>query len=93
MKIPPEINAYCPRCNKYTPHAVSTYKAGRRRALAKGERHHERIDRHGYGGSKAPVAKPVKTTKKVAFKLKCKVCGHITMREGIRTKKMEIKVG
>jgi len=93
MKIPPEIDTYCPKCNKYTPHTVSLYKTGKRRALARGERHHERIDRHGYGGSKAPVAKPVKTTKKIALKLKCKTCGRIIVREGIRIKKMEIKVG
>ena len=93
MKIPPEIDTYCPKCNKYTPHAVSTYKTGKRRALARGERHHERVDRHGYGGSKAPVAKPFKTTKKIALKLKCKVCDYTLVREGIRIKKMEIKVG
>jgi len=91
MKIPPEIETYCPKCNKYTAHAVSLYKTGKRRSLARGERHHERVDRHGYGGSKAPVAKPVKTTKKIALKLKCKTCGTTIVREGIRIKKMEIK--
>ncbi|MCI4438264.1 50S ribosomal protein L44e [archaeon] len=91
MKIPREITTYCPKCNKHTPHTVSLYKAGKRRALARGERHHERVDRHGYGGSKAPIANPVKTTKKQTIKLKCKVCGFTIVKEGLRLRKLEIK--
>jgi len=91
LKIPEEITTYCPRCNTHTPHALSVYKMGRTRALAAGERHHERIDRHGYGGSKAPMQKrKVKTTKKQALKLKCRKCGYIIQREGIRLRKLEI---
>jgi len=93
MRVPPEIRTYCPKCNKYTIHAVSLYKAGKRRALARGERHHERVDRHGYGGSKAPLATRtvVKTTRKQSLKLKCRVCGATVVREGIRIKKLEVK--
>lgn len=91
LKIPNEITTYCPRCNAHTPHAVSIYKAGRTRGLAAGERHHERMDRHGYGGSKAPIQhRKVKTTKKQALKLKCRKCGYVIQREGIRLRKLEI---
>ena len=92
MRIPPEIRTYCPKCDKHTIHSVSLYKAGKRRAMAKGERHHERVDRHGYGGSKAPLIRDIaKTTKKQSLRLKCKTCGTFVIREGIRLKKLEVK--
>ncbi|MEM2842079.1 MAG: 50S ribosomal protein L44e [Thermoproteota archaeon] len=90
MKIGKEMKAFCPRCNKHTSHSVSLLKTGKRRKLARGERHHDRVDRHGYGGQKAPLAKPVKTTKKMTIKLKCRECGYVLQREGVRLKKLEI---
>jgi large subunit ribosomal protein L44e len=90
MKFPKEVNAFCPRCNTHTPHSVSLLKTGKRRRMAEGERHHDRVDRHGYGGSKAPVANPVKTTKRMTIKLKCRKCSYIVQRNGIRLKKLEI---
>jgi large subunit ribosomal protein L44e len=91
LKVPEEIKTYCPRCNAHTPHSVSVYRAGRARTLAAGQRHHERVDRHGYGGSKAPMQKrKVKTTKKQALKLKCRKCGFVIQKEGIRLRKLEI---
>lgn len=60
--------------------------------MAKGERHHERVDRHGYGGSKAPMIRDIaKTTKKQSLRLKCKTCGTFVIRKGIRLKKLEVK--
>lgn len=90
MKIRKEINTFCPRCNTHTAHSISLLKSGKRRKLARGERHHYRIDKHGYGGQKAPIAKPVKTTKKMTIKLKCKTCGYVIQRGGIRLKKLEV---
>ncbi|MEM2939422.1 MAG: eL42 family ribosomal protein, partial [Candidatus Bathyarchaeia archaeon] len=79
------------KCNKHTAHTVSIYKDGRRRALAKGERAHER-ERRGYGGQKYPMLRrKAKTTKKQTFKLKCKDCGYILHKEGIRLKKVTVK--
>jgi large subunit ribosomal protein L44e len=90
MKAPKEIRTYCPKCNKHTIHHVSLYKAGKRRKLARGERHHIRVDLHGYGGSKAPEQKRfAKTTKKQVLKLRCKECDHITHRKGVRLRKLE----
>ena len=72
-------------------HTVSLYKAGKRRALAKGERHHQR-EKRGYGGQKYPLQRKFsKTTKKQTLKLKCKVCGHIIHRKGIRLRKAVIE--
>jgi len=91
MNAPKEIRTYCPRCNKHTVHTVSLYKDGRRRALARGERAHER-ERKGYGGQKYPMLRrKAKTTKKQTLKLKCKDCGHTLHREGIRLKKLTIQ--
>lgn len=91
MKAPKEIRTYCPKCNKYTVHAVSIYKDGRRRALSKGERRHER-EKRGYGGQKYPLLRrKAKTTKKLSLKLQCKVCGYMLQREGVRLKKLVIE--
>jgi len=88
MNIPKEIVTYCVRCKAHKPHTVSIYKEGRRRALAKGERRHER-ERKGYGGQKYPMLRrKAKTTKKQALKLRCKDCGYTTQREGIRLRKV-----
>jgi len=91
MIAPREIRTYCPRCNKHTIHSVSIYREGKRRALAKGERAHER-EKKGYGGQKYPILRrKAKTTKKQVLKLRCRECGYILHRKGIRLKKLEIK--
>ncbi len=91
MNVPKEIATYCPRCRTHTSHAVSLYKEGRRRALAKGARRHER-EKKGYGGQKYPMLKrKAKTTKKQSLKLKCKQCGFTLQRKGIRLKRMEVQ--
>jgi len=90
MNVPKEITTYCPRCRKHQVHTVSLYKAGKRRALAKGERHHRR-EKKGYGGQKYPLQREfAKTTKKQTLKLTCKVCGYTRHKEGIRLRKLVI---
>lgn len=90
VNVPKEIRTYCPRCKQHQIHVVSIYKAGKRRALAKGERHHTR-EKKGYGGQKYPLQREFsKTTKKQTLKLKCKVCGYIRHKEGIRLRKLVI---
>jgi len=91
MKAPKEITTYCPKCKTHQAHTVSLYKAGKRRALAVGERRHER-EKHGYGGQKYPLQKKfAKTTKKLSLKLKCKVCGYQRQKDGIRLRKLTIE--
>jgi len=90
LKIPKEIRTYCPRCNTHTPHAVTIYKHGRRRALAEGERRYRR-KQEGYGSKRKPEQKRfAKVTKKIVLRLKCKKCGYISHREGVRLKKAEL---
>jgi large subunit ribosomal protein L44e len=91
MNVPKEISTYCPKCKTHTSHTVSLYKEGKRRALALGERRHKR-ERSGYGGQKYPMLKrKAKTTKKQAFKYRCKKCGFTIQRKGIRLRKVTIQ--
>ncbi len=90
MKVPKVIVTYCPRCRRHTEHIVMVYKHGRRRALAQGERRYRR-KQEGYGSKRKPEQKRfAKVTKKVVLKLKCKECGYILHREGIRIKRIEL---
>ena len=91
MKAPKEITTYCPKCKTHQAHTVTLYKAGKRRALAKGERSHRLREMKGYGGQKyARQRKFAKTTKKQTLKLKCKVCGYTRHREGMRLAKLTL---
>jgi len=90
MDVPKEITTYCPKCKKHQTHSVSLYKPGKRRALAKGERHHAR-EKSGYGGQKYPLQHEfAKTTKKQTLRLKCKVCNYMRHKDGIRLRKLAI---
>jgi large subunit ribosomal protein L44e len=91
VNVPKEVRTYCPRCKIHQDHTVSLYKAGKRRALAKGERHHAR-EKKGYGGQKYPLQREfAKTTKKQTLRLKCKVCGYMRHKDGIRLRKLIIE--
>jgi large subunit ribosomal protein L44e len=90
VKVPKEINTYCPKCKAHTPHGVALYKTGKRRALAQGERRYVR-KKKGYGSKRKPEQKRfAKITKKQVLKLTCRKCGYILHRKGIRLKKLEI---
>ena len=92
MRTPKEVNTYCPKCKGHQLHTVTLYKAGKRRALAKGERHHELREKKGYGGQKFPrQRKFAKTTKKQTLKVTCKTCGYTSPKKGIRLKKITIE--
>jgi len=90
VKVPKEIVRYCPRCKTHTPHAVSLYKHGKRRALAQGERRYRR-KQEGYGSQRKPEQKRfAKVTKNQVVKLRCKNCGYTLMYNFGRLKKLEL---
>ena len=90
MNVPKTINTYCPKCKIHTEHSVSLAKTGKRRVLALGARRHER-EKHGYGGQGWPLQKKfAKTTKKQTLKLKCRKCGFIVQKRGLRLSKLTI---
>ena len=87
MNTPKQVNTYCPKCQTHKVHTVSLYKAGKRRALAKGERAHALREKKGYGGQKFPrQRKFAKVTKKMTLRLKCKSCGYMRHKKGMRLK-------
>jgi large subunit ribosomal protein L44e len=91
MNTPKQVNTYCPKCQTHKIHTVSLYKAGKRRALAKGERAHAIREKKGYGGQKFPrQRKFAKVTKKMTLRLKCKSCGYMRHKKGMRLKKLTI---
>jgi len=91
MNTPKQVNTYCPKCQTHKVHTVSLYKAGKRRALAKGERAHALREKKGYGGQKFPrQRKFAKVTKKMTLRLKCKSCGYMRHKKGMRLKKLAI---
>ncbi len=90
MKVPKSLNTYCPKCKIHTEHTISLYRKGRDRPLAEGNRRYARKN-EGYGGQRDPrQRKMAKTTKKQLLMLKCRTCGHIVERMGIRLRKLEI---
>jgi large subunit ribosomal protein L44e len=91
VNVPKEVKTYCPKCKVHQIHNVTLYKAGKRRALARGERHHAR-EKLGYGGQKYPLQREfAKTTKKQTLRLKCKVCSFMRHKDGIRLRKLVIQ--
>jgi len=91
VNVPKEVRTFCSRCKIHQVHTVTLYKAGKRRALAKGERHHER-EKRGYGGQKYPLQREfAKTTKKQTLRIKCKVCGYMRHKDGMRLRKLVIE--
>lgn len=92
MKIDREINAYCPYCNKHTPHTVKLASKGRQRGLGKATRRHNRAIK-GYIGSVELKIHPKKLGKRQKAVLECAVCKKGVERViGNRTKKkLEIK--
>ncbi len=90
MKVPRTMRTYCPRCKTHKEFTVSLYKAGKRKAARRGERH-QAERKKGYGGQKYPEQRnQAKTTRKQTLKLQCRGCGYTLQRSGIRLKKMEV---
>ncbi len=91
MKVPSVINAYCPRCGRYTKHKVALYKQGKARTLSWGQRQLER-KRRGYGGEpRGKLKRKAKTTKKALIVLTCEECGRKVVRNLGRLSRVEIK--
>ncbi len=95
MKVPKQVNKYCPKCKAYKIHKVSQVKnkprpKTKKGALGWGIRQMARISA-GYGGFPRPKKpKTAKQSKKIAFVYECTECGRKhTKREPIRSKKIE----
>ena len=87
MKIVKEMNAYCPKCNKHTPHTVKLYSKGAMRGTDVGNRRRRR-KLLGYHGKVKGQASVKKLAKRQKILLVCKTCKYMVERVmGSRTKK------
>jgi len=87
MKIVKEVNTYCPKCNKHTPHTVKLYSKGAMRGTDMGSRRRMRKLK-GYVGKVKGQASVKKLAKRQKILLICKVCKYTVERVvGSRTKK------
>ncbi|MCX8198298.1 MAG: 50S ribosomal protein L44e [Candidatus Micrarchaeota archaeon] len=87
MKYPKEIRTYCPVCKAHTEQKVKLASKGKARALAVGNRKHERKLR-GHGGKRAGEKSVKKQGKRQKVVLECPACKKKQERViGTRTKK------
>jgi len=85
------IKTYCPYCQHHTEHAVEKVKKKKASELKWGQRRFRRVTA-GYGGYPRP--KPEgreKPTKRVYLRYRCKECGKVHQKKGVRAKKFEFK--
>ena len=98
MKMPKEVNKYCPKCKKYTKQKVSQVKSGKKRGALKAGARRFAAKTCGYTGFPRPKPEKskkwgVKLTKKVDLRFKCAECGKmIAAKKGFRIKKLELGV-
>jgi large subunit ribosomal protein L44e len=103
MKIPKEMNRYCPYCKKHTSQTVATAKQRSRSAthpMSRGStaRVQARGFRVGYGNQgrysrKGPKdwKRKTKITKRITLMYKCKACNKMKgIKKAIRTGRIEI---
>lgn len=102
MKIPKEINRYCPYCNKHTNQVVATAKQKSRSAahpLSRGSptraklRGLQGIGNWGKRSKKGAKdwKRKTKITKRISLVYKCKTCGKMKgIKKAIRSSRIEV---
>ncbi len=93
MKIPREMKAYCPKCNKHTQHKVTLYSKKQESGLNIGKRRRARKLK-GITGKVKGQATVKKVAKRQKALLECNTCHYKVERVlGSRTKKkLEFKL-
>jgi len=102
MKLPKNVNRYCPYCKKHTQHKVALNKKKSPRSMTYGSK--LRARRRGLArglGNRGRYSKPAitkfkmtgkKTSKKTDLRYECSVCKKQHMRKkGFRAKRIEFK--
>ena len=98
MKIPKQVNRFCPYCNKRTEQKIKLVGTGfQRGTMTRGSKSRARLRGLGRGignkgkwGSKPPMSKfkrKSKTTKKTNIMYTCSVCKKSKYRQGRRNKR------
>ena len=89
MKVPKEIMAYCPKCDKHTAHTIRLYSKGPGFGIGMNIGNRRRMRKlKGYHGKVKGQATKKKLSTRQKTLLKCKECGRVVERVfGTRTKK------
>ena len=102
MKLPKNVNRYCPYCRKHTEHTVSVTKKRSPRSMSYGSKLRARRRGQARGlGNRGRYSKPAiskfkmtgkKSSKKTDLRYECRVCKKMhVQRQGFRSKKIEFK--
>jgi large subunit ribosomal protein L44e len=89
MKLPRNVNMYCPKCKTHTSHEVERVKKKMASERKWGQRRFRRVTA-GYGGFPRP--KPEgreKPTRRVWLRYKCIDCKAFVQPSAIRSKRFE----
>jgi large subunit ribosomal protein L44e len=91
MEIPRRINGYCPHCDGHHELEVEKVRTGRSTGMKWSDRQQKRNEGIGNDGrfSKVPAGK--KPSQKTNLKYRCGDCGKAHQREGVRTRRLELK--
>lgn len=92
MKYPKEVRTYCPVCKTHTVHKAKLVGKGKARAMAAGNRKHER-KLLGHGGKRAGEKTVKKQGKRQKIVLECPQCKkkHERVIGGRTKKKLEFE--
>jgi len=87
MKMPKNVQRYCPFCKKHTDHTISVNKKKNPSSLTYGSK--VRARRRGRARGKGNLGR---YSKKTDLRYQCKVCKKMhVQRQGFRAKKLEFK--
>lgn len=103
MKLPKEVNRYCPKCRKHTKHKIETAKQRSRstaRPMSRWSNLRTKLRSYRSGtGNMGRFSKPAvknwkrktKVTRRITLEYKCGVCGKKhQIKKAIRSGRIEI---
>ncbi|MCQ8903499.1 MAG: 50S ribosomal protein L44e [Methanothrix sp.] len=93
MKMPKEIEAHCPFCNKHTTHTVERVRRGQARSMTRIARQKARANGTGNQGKFSKVPGGDKPTKRVNLRYRCSKCKKAHNRKGIRLGRFDLVEG
>ncbi len=93
MKMPKQIKAHCPFCNKHTLHTVERVRKGRATTMAHIDRQKKRAQGIGNSGKFSKVPGGDKPTKRVNLRYRCNECNKAHNRKGFKVSKFDLVEG
>ncbi len=93
MKMPKQIRAHCPFCNKHTLQNVERVRKGRASSMTHIARQKLRANGIGNQGKFSKVPGGDKPTKRLNLRYRCTVCKKAHNRPSIRAGKFDLVEG